>query len=121
MENIEIYSKKQREELFRLTASKKGIIESLVEKDFWVCFVLKSILESGKLKDILIFKDRFYRSPSARYELAKPGTLKIVPSENKISSLQKDYEQMKEMLFGNVPTFDEIISSLKKLEVEINT
>jgi predicted nucleotidyltransferase component of viral defense system len=73
------------------------------------------------LQEVAEFKNRFYRSPSARYDLAKSGTLKIIPSENKILLLKKDYEQMKEMLFGEIPTFEEIIGNLKNLEEEINT
>ncbi len=72
------------------------------------------------LQEVAEFKNRFYRSPSARYDLAKPGTLKIVPSENKILSLTKDYEQMKEMLFGTIPSFEEIVENLRNLEMEIN-
>ncbi len=56
LETIATFSNKQREELFRATAAKKGIIESLVEKDFWVCLVLKSIFECESIKDILLFK-----------------------------------------------------------------
>ena len=43
-------------ELIQLTASKKGLTESLVEKDFWVCFILDIIFTTESLKDKLIFK-----------------------------------------------------------------
>lgn len=56
METIANLPEKQLEELFRLTAAKKNITESMVEKDFWVCLLLKLIFESKSLKDILIFK-----------------------------------------------------------------
>jgi len=50
MNSILRYSEKERKELFTLTAAKKGVIEALVEKDFWVCFVLEKIFKDEKLK-----------------------------------------------------------------------
>jgi len=35
--------------------------------------------------------------------------------------MQNDYEAMQEMIFGERPTFDEIMTSLKALEIEINS
>ena len=45
----------QRMELFRQTAAQRGMTEQIVEKDFWVCWVLKQLFESP-LKNRIIFK-----------------------------------------------------------------
>lgn len=42
------------------------------------------------------FKDRFYPSGSAHYELAKPGTMRLLPPEKCIPLLREDYEHMEE-------------------------
>ena len=56
MDNIALLSSKDRKELFRQTAVKMSVLsEAAVEKDFWVCWVLKRLFESP-LKDIIIFK-----------------------------------------------------------------
>ena len=72
------------------------------------------------LKEVVIFKERFYRSTKARYDLAIPGTLRLLPSEELLPELGRDYEQMKEMMFDEPLGFNSIIATLKKLEVEIN-
>lgn len=72
------------------------------------------------LKQVVEFKSKFYRSPSARYDLAKAGTLKLVPSEKMVKELSADYEKMKEMIFGETPSFNDIMHTLKEFEVEIN-
>ena len=57
MENIIKLSVKEREELFRETAARDGRFNALiVEKDFWVCWVLKILFELPELSDFLIFK-----------------------------------------------------------------
>ena len=54
------------------------------------------------------------------YQEATPGTLKLIPSEYRFPSLRNDYEAMKDMLYGDIPSFDTIIESIHQLETEIN-
>jgi len=46
----------QRSELFRETAAHRGMNEAVVEKDFWVCWVLKKIFSDTDLQKHLVFK-----------------------------------------------------------------
>ena len=80
----------------------------------------KALADTDLLKHVTDFKIKFYRSPSAKYDLAKPGTFKLLPSDRKWRLLNDDYNSMKEMIFGTIPEFSEIKSALKKLEQEIN-
>ncbi|MFT5240537.1 MAG: hypothetical protein ACI9X0_001512 [Kiritimatiellia bacterium] len=54
------------------------------------------------------------------YELAKSGTLKLIPPERILHVMRKDYDSMQEMIFGRHPSFDDIIHGLQTLEAEIN-
>ena len=65
-------------------------------------------------------KQTFYPSAWARYDLAHPGTLQLVPAEDRKEALEKDYGQMGEMIFGKPPAFGEIVKILKELEEEVN-
>lgn len=73
------------------------------------------------LHEVIEFKDRFYRSNKARYDLAVPGTFRLMPSPDLLPELEKDYRRMGVMLFGAPPEFESIISTLRKLEGEINS
>ena len=74
------------------------------------------------LQDVVAFKQRFYPSNWARYDLAAPGSLKLLPSTPAhIKGLEKDYEAMQVMLFGDAPKFQDILDELKRLEDEINS
>lgn len=77
--------------------------------------------EDLKLLDQVVqFKERFYPAGSAHYELARPGTMRLSPPEDCLPLLREDYEHMKNMIFGEVPAFEEIITCTKQLEQEIN-
>ena len=72
------------------------------------------------LKKVVEFKMKFYPRNWANYHAAKPGTLKLVPPDFRFSELQADYNQMRYMLYGNIPTFDQIMLCISELETEIN-
>jgi len=72
------------------------------------------------LKNVVEFKRKFYRCPWAKYEEAFPGTMRLIPPERFISDLQNDYEKMKKMIYGIKPSFEEILSTIRELEMEIN-
>lgn len=72
------------------------------------------------LERVATFKTRFYPANSARYDLAKPGTIKLMPPEECMATLESDYIHMQNMIYGHKPTFSEIMESIKILETEIN-
>lgn len=69
---------------------------------------------------VVRFKERFYPAGSAHYELAKPGTMRLLPPEECLSLLWEDYEHMKNMIFGETPEFEEIMECMGRMEREIN-
>ncbi len=72
------------------------------------------------LKNVVEFKQKFYPRTWAKYEEAVPGTLKLLPPEFRLNSLEKDYKAMQNMIFDKYISFDEIIDILRDLEKEIN-
>ena len=75
----------------------------------------------GLLKDVVAFKQRFYPSKWARYDLAIPGTIKLLPTKREqLKELERDYEEMQVMLFGERPRFSTIFDALRELESQIN-
>jgi len=47
---------KRRQELFRETSRKMGVHEAIIEKDFWVCLILRILFSSERWGDKLVFK-----------------------------------------------------------------
>jgi len=65
-------------------------------------------------------KALFFKDSKARYDLAKPGSLRLMPLEEHLVQLNDDYRQMQEMFFEDPPSFESILEKLKTAEKEIN-
>ncbi len=72
------------------------------------------------LADVVAFKQRFDPHGWARYDLAVPSSLRLVPGRAVLAAVETDYRAMANMIFGAVPAFGEIIEALRVLEEEIN-
>lgn len=79
-----------------------------------------ALADNDLLTRVVAFKDKFYRCPWARYDLAKRGTMRLMPPEYNLDKLRDDYEHMQNMLFGDKPSFEEIVQNIARLELEIN-
>ncbi|HUY90146.1 MAG TPA: nucleotidyl transferase AbiEii/AbiGii toxin family protein [Pirellulales bacterium] len=69
---------------------------------------------------VVAWKGQFFGSGWARYDLAKPGTFRLVPPLDRIAALRHDYDAMRDMYFSEPASFDEILSVLAELERRIN-
>ena len=85
-----------------------------------------SVLDVAKndlalLADIVDFTRKFYPRSWAHFELCKPGTMLLMPSEHAMPVMKADYAAMRNMIYGDYPSFDEILRIIKQLESEINS
>ena len=84
----------------------------------WVkesAFKRKELLE----KDIA-FKQKFYYTKNAHYESATLNRIELLPKEKVLDALREDYQAMRNMIYGNVPEFEEILEFLEKLQEGIH-
>jgi len=79
-----------------------------------------ALADLSLLEDVVRFKERFYPCAWARYEEARPGTFRLIPKVEHLPPLRGDYSDMAEMIFGEIPDFDQILKTLGQLENEIN-
>ncbi|MBL3529457.1 MAG: nucleotidyl transferase AbiEii/AbiGii toxin family protein [gamma proteobacterium endosymbiont of Lamellibrachia anaximandri] len=80
----------------------------------------RALADPELLASVVTFKQRFYPRGWARYDLAKPGTLRLVPEGHVLASVRSDYRAMENMIFGEVSDFEEILAVLQGLQEEIN-
>ena len=80
----------------------------------------QAVEDTELLRQVVDFKRKFYPRAWARYDLASPGTIQLMPAEHSRMPLLNDYGSMKEMIYGAYPPWDEILAGLKSLEVSIN-
>ena len=51
---------------------------------------------------------------------AVPGSFALTPHDGMLADLRRDYEAMSGMVFGPIPTVDEIVAAISKLERRLN-
>ena len=93
-------------DLFRLSQS--GIADS-------------AMADTALLHDVVNFKMTFWRSNVARYDLCVPGTMRLVPPSGSLGKIREDYESMRRMIYGGVPSFEEVMDGIAALEERINS
>jgi hypothetical protein len=79
-----------------------------------------ALADIALLDQVVRHKQAFYPSGWAKYDLARVGSLHLVPTEERRAALERDYRSMSVMIFGNPPPFGKIIEALTALEQEIN-
>jgi hypothetical protein len=80
----------------------------------------RALAKIDLLEDVARFKRRFYHKQAARYDLARPGTLALVPPDRKMDTLQKDYNDMKAMFFSQPPSWDRVLEDMAAFEKRVN-
>jgi hypothetical protein len=80
----------------------------------------EALADLALLDQVVRHKETFYPSGWARYDLARVGSLRLVPPDERRVALERDYRSMSVMIFGEPPTFDSIIETLAALEKQIN-
>ncbi len=66
------------------------------------------------------WKGQFFGSSWATYDLAKPGTFRLIPPTGRLPALRRDYQAMRDMYLSEPPSFDDILATLADLEGRIN-
>lgn len=75
------------------------------------------------LEVVRVHKEKYFKRPKARWELAIPGTLDLVPKDAVYKGLQDDWNKMDAMFPDQkVPfTFTQLIASIQQISNKINT
>lgn len=82
----------------------------------------KALAKRELLAKVVAHKRLFFRSGWAHYDSAAPGTFRLVPPTERFAALKADYRAMQEnMIFGESPSFEELMGILREVEGKLNT
>ena len=81
----------------------------------------EALADTELLAQVVAHKETFYPSAWARYDLAQPGSIRLVPAASRVAELRLDYRNMAVMIFGEAPAFEKIMEMLGALEEEVNS
>ncbi|MBK8576652.1 MAG: nucleotidyl transferase AbiEii/AbiGii toxin family protein [Elusimicrobia bacterium] len=80
----------------------------------------RAVVDVELLKSVAHHKSVFFASAPARYDLAVPGTLRLVPPKDRLKALEDDYAKMREMIFGDFPSFLDLLNVVEQIERLVN-
>ena len=81
-----------------------------------------ALQDKSLLADVVNRKDKLYHCPWARYEDCLVGKFKLLPNENNVEHIERDYSAMQQMIFSEQKIeWQKIIDYLSLLECEINS
>lgn len=80
----------------------------------------EALQDHNLLSSVVAYKQKFFRHGWSRYDLACPGSFKLVPEGHVLEAVSQDYKAMRNMFFGTILSLEEILEQLQKLEDEIN-
>lgn len=91
--------------------------------DLW-CLIRRGIAADAVRDDSLFDRvasrrEVFWGQSWVNYESLRRGSLRLAPSSD-LEGWRRDYRDMSEMLFGEVPTFDEILVEVQAFEDAFN-
>ena len=81
----------------------------------------RALADQDLLARVVTHKSLYFASSWANYETAKLGTLHLLPPVACLEEVRHDYSEMKDMFFGNYPTFEELMADVEALERRLNS
>jgi hypothetical protein len=70
--------------------------------------------------DCVAHAKSFFNRPDFNLDTAAPGSFSLVPPDEMAAQLIADYKNTEAMIFGEAPSFDEILASIAALEEQLN-
>ena len=62
----------------------------------------------------------FFNRPDLDLATAEPGSFALLPHDDMLDELRRDFAAMQVMVFGDVPAFDAVMASIAHLETVLN-
>lgn len=69
---------------------------------------------------VVDWKSRVFARAWARYDLAVPGSFRLVPHPDRATALARDYAEMRSMFMSEPPPFGELMNQLAQAEATLN-
>ncbi|HTI72517.1 MAG TPA: nucleotidyl transferase AbiEii/AbiGii toxin family protein [Candidatus Limnocylindria bacterium] len=93
--------------------------------DLW-CLIHKgvaaqAVADHDLFNRVAIHRQTFFGYSWMDYSTLRPGSLRMLPLPEQLAAWQADYREMtKEMFFGTVPSFEEILETIGQFQRQIN-
>jgi hypothetical protein len=80
----------------------------------------RAIADLDTCARVVGWKRLFFGRSWANYETARPGSFHLLPSDERLPALRRDFAAMRDMYLAEPPSFDEVLATLAALERRLN-
>jgi hypothetical protein len=80
----------------------------------------RAIADLDTCARVVGWKRLFFGSAWASYETARPGSFCLLPSDERLPALRRDFTAMRDMYLAEPPSFDAVLATLTDLERRLN-
>jgi hypothetical protein len=80
----------------------------------------RAIADLDTCARVVGWKRLFFGSAWASYETARPGSFCLLPSDERLPALRRDFTAMRDMYLAEPPSFDAALATLADLERRLN-
>jgi hypothetical protein len=80
----------------------------------------RAITDLETCERVVGWKRLFFGSAWASYDTARPGSFRLLPSDERLPSLRREFAAMRDMYLTEPPSFDEVLETLSDLERRLN-
>ena len=80
----------------------------------------KAMADRALGEDCVSHARMFFDRPDYDLASAVPGSYALTPHDTMIDALRRDYDNTRTMIFGDPPTFADILASVAEIEDRIN-
>ena len=80
----------------------------------------RAIADLESCERVVGWKRLFFGSAWANYDTARPGSFRLLPSDERLPALRRDFAAMRDMYLAEPPSFDAVLATLSALERRLN-
>jgi hypothetical protein len=80
----------------------------------------RALTDQALINNVREHSIMMFRRGGEQLDEAVPGRYSLVPDGPLFEILERDYQKMREMLFGDIPEFHAIVESIRTLQVRMN-
>lgn len=81
----------------------------------------KACADDSLIEDCVRHARMFFYRGNTGLDLAKRGSFRLRPIKGMLEPLKKDYSAMATMIFGALPTFEDVLAGIARAEERLNT
>ncbi|MBQ3736539.1 MAG: nucleotidyl transferase AbiEii/AbiGii toxin family protein [Candidatus Methanomethylophilaceae archaeon] len=108
------------------SAASRGRVPARYSRHYYDVYRIHRKLGRIQFDDLALnnnveYNRRFYPGAGFGYDTMEIGSYRLMPTDDMIGPLREDYAHMRDMIFGDIPSLEDILTEISQVEDELNS